>query len=640
MSLREVPPFPQSSSGNQNIGPATQLLYSYFRKGNPTETTELISETIVKSETQNICHKEVILRDIALLRNGKKPAVLESIHIEAELHCLDRENVLDFKEERLLLTLLSLIRSKGIVGVAVVVSKEFLLPIADSNGATSQREVVSSWSFTTEEEDEKLQWLSKTAYDMRKVSSKDVEFIIIPGEEDEEKHEKMILFVLRHIFGYRCKISSVVGLYDAKEIKMEATRQPSEEMAFEVALNKLQNEKRKRTEKKNVYVIGSMGAGKSTLINLMKDADEEKAFVSHDGVGTFHLSPFNSLNGSVLLWDTPGTNDEFNNDFINYKFVELKLNLLQNISALVVVSMKGRDLKDTENKMIKRYMEFFGQKIEKQLCLVIGVDKSDRNANVAEKKRRMISRFEIFGLNITEEQIFFIRAEYYATEVGIPSASLEEAKRLKLWLQSKESMYTKTFSALIRKLDLALTLKAGILDEDLFNEIKIMNKYFIQKFMENTQIFGHAKFYWEQTSFIVRYKQKSFEGYRVRTKEIFEARFYFNSIDDKNIIINKGIGLQGYPSSYTTSLRVQKILREIQNEGMVFILISNQHFNLGKTFLISHQYSIVRPGTKIKSFTWNKIKKIIDDELRLKQELGIVEMEMKNAEPPRMDGTS
>lgn len=210
---------------------------------------------------------------------------------------------------------------------------------------------------------------------------------------------------------------------------LEYEPHPVESSQTSRSQNEPYSDERETAQVKNVFLLGLTGEGKSTLANAITKS--EQFAVSHASTGTREVS--NALvetdeKVSIMVWDTPGMNDERGSDNYFHKELGRVITRTQTAAAIVYVCKQGGRVPASLKETTIRYRKSLGESLMSCLCVCVGM-----NATIEEKATleaiTQYWRHELYstlGYNLPEERIFFFDAR---NTDGQP-----EFKRFEKWI--------------------------------------------------------------------------------------------------------------------------------------------------------------------------------------------------------------
>lgn len=576
---------------------ALRVLYNYKRGTDPRGALIWLKHSIFELEDNDIVELRALKQAVLISEYEDKRFDSASIRSIAENLYGGKEAKSDLKEECLIISLLSLVKNTKICGVTINVFE---------NSAEGNRNIICAWSKSRWETKDRIDWIIRVSKVMRKTQKHLVEIVIIPNPENHAIIPNCISFCIKNILEFQCRIEGEQTDAQKRKITTDMLSRGTEKDKMYMNASMTQ---------KNFLIVGSMGSGKSTLVNILKDEGEEAAFVNHSGVGTFQIDPYSFLSGCGTLWDTPGTNDEFDSDETNLKRMENLTKSLQHISGLLFLSSKGRDLKNSDIETIRRYKILFGTEINSLIAIIIGMDKLDRNIMKENKIERMKIRFGTMGIQICEDNIFFIRAALLGTESEIPKDSLQELERLRSWCLSNEKVFTEEKMNIALKVIDCIERNNGLVPEDLFAKIKKSNELLLEMIPKKIESCNVVKIDWKKQSLVfvyISWKKTAFG--KQKSEFLYNTELIFDRVEDFNKIKNLNIRRKGMPSSSTWAIRIKNILQEILMEDLVFFMVKSLFKGNKKKKQLDEEYVVFSKERNLNLSTKEKVIKFIQEQ--------------------------
>lgn len=181
-----------------------------------------------------------------------------------------------------------------------------------------------------------------------------------------------------------------------------------------------------RQRTKNVYLIGQTGEGKSTLANNFTGTDN--FHVSYAGTGTYDVSGCLvqragalDMEEQVMVWDTPGMNDQDGLDemFVNKLYAHLTRE--QTVSTILIVTKDGSRFPRTLKEMIAVYRKAFGESFLSCVAVCIGVNmETARPEEIRQKRVFWKQKMKAaIGQKIPPDRIFFYNAQGPGTQAEL-----------------------------------------------------------------------------------------------------------------------------------------------------------------------------------------------------------------------------
>lgn len=183
---------------------------------------------------------------------------------------------------------------------------------------------------------------------------------------------------------------------------------------------------------KNVYLIGQTGEGKSTLANAFTGT--ERFHVSYAGTGTYDVDGCLAqrggkldMNEQVMVWDTPGMNDQDGLDQMFENKLYAHLTREQTVSIIMIVSKDGSRFPRSLKDMIRVYKRAFGESFMSCVAVCIGITMETTSPEVLKQKRMLWKQNmrRALGQKLPPDRIYF----YNATDES-PQAETQRLVRM------------------------------------------------------------------------------------------------------------------------------------------------------------------------------------------------------------------
>ncbi|KAI0565938.1 50S ribosome-binding GTPase [Gracilaria domingensis] len=189
---------------------------------------------------------------------------------------------------------------------------------------------------------------------------------------------------------------------------------------------------------KNVYLLGLTGEGKSTLGNKLTGT--QNFHVSDAGTGTERISGALAAGGvlgsdsNVMVWDTPGMDDEQGRDRIYESMLYQHLTRENTVSTIIIVSKDGSRFPKSLKRTIDVYQEAFGDAFLSCVCKNFLGNKADENVHFSEEAvRRKVffydARTAVAQPDAGRLKAFILSGKPYLTGTGV--AILHGLQRLR-----------------------------------------------------------------------------------------------------------------------------------------------------------------------------------------------------------------
>jgi AIG1 family len=122
---------------------------------------------------------------------------------------------------------------------------------------------------------------------------------------------------------------------------------------------------------KSCFLIGTTGAGKSTLGNLL--IGEEVFHVDPTKTGTLYPQSYCTEWGleKQVIWDTPGLSDGKNRDALFLSELTLVVDRVQLAAAVVLVVRSAARIPAALTQALEKYIDLFGPQLSKVLYIVV-----------------------------------------------------------------------------------------------------------------------------------------------------------------------------------------------------------------------------------------------------------------------------
>eukprot|EP00178_Gracilaria_changii_P024810 TRINITY_DN751_c0_g1_i1.p1 TRINITY_DN751_c0_g1~~TRINITY_DN751_c0_g1_i1.p1 ORF type:complete len:690 (-),score=96.47 TRINITY_DN751_c0_g1_i1:241-2310(-) len=228
---------------------------------------------------------------------------------------------------------------------------------------------------------------------------------------------------------------------------------------------------------RNVYLLGLTGGGKSTLGNRLTGTD--RFHVSNAGTGTDKISGGISEGGllgaesNVMVWDTPGMDDQQGRDRIYESMLYQHLTRENTVSTIIIVSKDGSRFPKSLKRTISVYQRAFGDAFLSCVCVCIGLNEDNEDQIVLNERRtfwenNLIRTFK-FSEEAVRKRVFFYDARHQAS-------NQKAAQKLKNFILSGKPHLTGTGVAILRGLQRLRS--AQLQDEEKRNMVQVSEELF------------------------------------------------------------------------------------------------------------------------------------------------------------------
>lgn len=180
-------------------------------------------------------------------------------------------------------------------------------------------------------------------------------------------------------------------------------------------------------EKKNIFLLGNTGAGKSHsgnwILDVLRQNDTERFSESDSGSMTSYVDFLPRADDAEWrVWDTPGLNDSYGRDDKFVHDIERSISDASRIHAVILCCTSLERIDSTMKRSLRLFSRIVGQEMHK--CLLIFVNRQNRPVSTLQKKNLSDEIRLNCGFSVDTSHIFDMSPRSSQNESRKDAASL------------------------------------------------------------------------------------------------------------------------------------------------------------------------------------------------------------------------